>query len=263
MVWKRCRQYWLSICLTWEDVCGTKFLALLERSLWLSWWSHCLLSGLLLYEDIAGGKKWFVYHRHFRPSHTPRWFASTPPIKMVMEQLAHNQSEYPMASNPPTATTLRLCKLNPALGPSACAPPRALGFRLWWQGFWLDTIKYSVLLVRDCGTFWAVILNYWFVIEVIVCDHVVTDWNVPLRLFHPKYKSTVTSPVGSHLALWRSPFWFSGAKIDHMEMAGITLLDLTETQRTVVVRTCGGDHELIRKPFTGVINEVRSRIVFS
>ena len=31
---------------------------------------------------------------------------------MVIEQLAHNQSEYPLASNPQTADTLRLCKLN-------------------------------------------------------------------------------------------------------------------------------------------------------
>ena len=38
----------------------------------------------------------------FRPSHTLCWFASTPPIRMVIEQ----------KSNPPTADTLRLCKLN-------------------------------------------------------------------------------------------------------------------------------------------------------
>ena len=32
----------------------------------------------------------------FLSSHTPRWFANTPPIRMVI-QLAHNQSENPMA----------------------------------------------------------------------------------------------------------------------------------------------------------------------
>ena len=34
---------------------------------------------------------------------TLRWFASTPPIRNVIEQLADNQSEYPMMSNPRTA----------------------------------------------------------------------------------------------------------------------------------------------------------------
>ena len=55
----KCTQNWLNI-LTWEDVCGTQYLALIERSLWLNRWSCCLLSGSLLYKDIAGGKKWFV-----------------------------------------------------------------------------------------------------------------------------------------------------------------------------------------------------------
>ena len=87
----KCTQYWLSIHSTWEDVCGLQYLALLNRSFWLSWWSCCLLTGSLLFEDVAGGKTWFVYNRHFSPSHTPRWFASTPPIWMVIEQLAHNQ----------------------------------------------------------------------------------------------------------------------------------------------------------------------------
>ena len=63
-----------------------------------------------------------------------------------------------------------------------------------------DTIKYSALLdrkpARDCGIF-----NHWFIIEVVVCDHVVTDLNVPLRFFHPKYKPTVTPLVGSRMAL--------------------------------------------------------------
>ena len=84
-------QYWLSICLTREDVCGTQYLVLHERSSWPSWRSRFLLSGSLLYEDVAGGKKWFVHHHHFHLSHTPRWFASTPPIKMVTEQTT-NQS---------------------------------------------------------------------------------------------------------------------------------------------------------------------------
>ena len=35
-------------------------------------------------------------HTVFHPSHTLCWFASTPPIRMVI-QLAHNQSENPMA----------------------------------------------------------------------------------------------------------------------------------------------------------------------
>ena len=98
-------QYWLSICLTWEDVCGIQYLALLERSLWLSWWSRCLLSGSLLYKDIPGGKKQFV--------------PPLPHTALIRQHYANqnghwtdNQSEYPMESNPPTAKTLRLCKLN-------------------------------------------------------------------------------------------------------------------------------------------------------
>ena len=43
-------------------------------------------------------------HTVFHPSHTPGWFASTPPVRMVI-QLTHNQSENPMAqtadSQPP------------------------------------------------------------------------------------------------------------------------------------------------------------------
>ena len=99
----KCTQYWISIRSTWEDICGMQYLALLERSLRLSWWSHCLLSGSLLYEDVAGGKKWFVL-----PLPHTQWFASKPPIRMMVEQT----TEYPMESNPLTANTLRLCKLN-------------------------------------------------------------------------------------------------------------------------------------------------------
>ena len=45
-------------------------------------------------------------HTVFRPSYTPCWFASTPPIRTAI-QLAHNQSENPMAQtsdSPPPQT---------------------------------------------------------------------------------------------------------------------------------------------------------------
>ena len=38
-------------------------------------------------------------HTVFGPSHTPRWFTSTPPIRMVI-QLEHNQSENPIRVAP-------------------------------------------------------------------------------------------------------------------------------------------------------------------
>ena len=79
----------------------------LRRRLW-----NTILWHYLKDRDVAGGTKWFVYRRHFLPSHNLRWFASTPPIRIFIEQLADNQSEYPMTSNPPTANTLRLCKFN-------------------------------------------------------------------------------------------------------------------------------------------------------
>ena len=49
-------------------------------------------------------------HRHFHPSYTSRQLANT--VRMVIGQLAHNQSEYPKAFNPQTANALSLCKLN-------------------------------------------------------------------------------------------------------------------------------------------------------
>ena len=65
-------QHWFSICLNWEDVCGL--------NTWHTWKMTvvrlrlvlCTL-GLLMIRSRR--------YRHFRPSHTPRWFTSTPPSR--------------------------------------------------------------------------------------------------------------------------------------------------------------------------------------
>ena len=97
-------QYWLSIHLTWEDVCRINYLALLERSLWLSLWLRCLLWARYYTKILQEGQRGL-----FWPSQTPRWLLAH---RQLEWSLSRQPSEYLMASNPPTANTIRLCKLN-------------------------------------------------------------------------------------------------------------------------------------------------------
>ena len=65
-------QYWVSISPTPEDICGL--------NTWHTWTMTKVMLTLAL---CALGLVMIRshHHRHFRPSHTPRWFASTPPIR--------------------------------------------------------------------------------------------------------------------------------------------------------------------------------------
>ena len=74
--------------------------------------------GLIIIQRRHRSENWFIYDRHLLPSHTPCWFASTPPIRIIIEQLADNQSEYLMASYPPIANTLQTLQVESEQTPS-------------------------------------------------------------------------------------------------------------------------------------------------
>ena len=65
-------QYWFSIRLTREDVCGLNAWHTWKMTMVMLTLALCALKLVMIPSD---------HHRHFRPTHTPRWSASTPPIR--------------------------------------------------------------------------------------------------------------------------------------------------------------------------------------
>ena len=104
--------------------------------------------------------------------HTLHQFASTPPIRMVIEQLADNQPEYPMAFN-----TLRLCKLNLTrhrpcgsksfqqgwthrtdLLPNSSESPQTFQMSIWATVFL--PLSLSIILLNEKGRHWKSIKKW-------------------------------------------------------------------------------------------------------